>query len=61
MFLPADNYIFLSLINTKLRDNYTSLEDLCEEEGVDEEEIVSRLSAIGYAYDPQTNSFKPHP
>lgn len=58
MFLPADNYILLSLINTNLRDDYSALSDLCEEEGVDADEITSRLSSIGYSYEVQTNSFK---
>ena len=35
MILPSDDYILLSLVNTKLRDEYSSPESLCEEEGVD--------------------------
>lgn len=58
MNLPADDFILLSLINTKLRDNYSSLEELCGEEDVAAEEIVTRLSAIGYEYDEKENSFK---
>lgn len=58
MNLPADNFIFLSVINTALRDKYFSLEELCEEEGVESKEICTRLAQIGYFYNPATNSFK---
>lgn len=58
MNLPADDFILLSLINTALRDKYPSLEELCAEEGIEQQEICERLAAIGYTYDPSSNSFK---
>ena len=58
MILPADNYLLLSLVNTKLRDKYSSFEELCGEEGADGEEIAARLKKIGYEYDEATNSFR---
>ena len=58
MILPEDDFILLSLINTKLRDEYSSLEDLCEEEGVSMEEICARLEGLGYAYTHEYASFK---
>ena len=58
MNLPADNFMLLSVVNTALRDSYPSLAELCEEEGVDETELTSRLSKIGYFYDPAANAFK---
>jgi len=58
MNLPADNYILLSLINTALRDKYSSLEILCEEEGLDEEEITARLGGAGFVYDERGNAFR---
>lgn len=61
MVIPSDNYILLSFINTKLRDEYSSLEELCEEEGLDSDEITSRLAQSGYIYNPQTNCFIMHP
>ena len=33
--LPKDPVILLSYVNTKLRDNYSSLQEFCEEEGVE--------------------------
>lgn len=57
MILPADGFILLSLVNTKLRDAYSSLEALCDEEDVCKEEIRSRLFALGYEYDENQNAF----
>lgn len=42
----------------KLRDEYSSLEDFCAGEGVAREELISRLSALGFAYDENTNAFR---
>ena len=58
MNLPADDFLLLSLVNTKLRDNYSSFSELCEEEDVEFDEISARLAAIGFSYDEATNSFK---
>ena len=57
MDMPSNPYILLSLINTKLRDNYPSLKTLCEEEDVSEEEIISLLESIDYTYDEKLNKF----
>ncbi len=57
MILPSDDYILLSLVNTKLRDEYSSPESLCEEEGVDYSVLEARLARIGYVYDGESNAF----
>lgn len=48
----------LSLINTKLRDEYSSFAELCEEEGVSQQEIINRLEGLGYRYTPEYAAFK---
>lgn len=58
MVLPEDDFVLLSLINTKLRDKYSSLEELCEEEDVSSQEICSRLEGLGYRYAPEYAAFK---
>ena len=58
MELPADNFILLSAVNTALRDEYSSFSELCEEEGVDGQEIEARLNAEGYFYDKARNAFR---
>ncbi len=55
--LAKDVMILLSVVNTKLRDNYSSLEELCEDLGENEQEIKDRLVEIGYEYDAELNKF----
>lgn len=55
--LPQDDYILLSYINTKLRDEYDSLQALCESLGLDGKELTARLNAIGYVYREDLNKF----
>lgn len=58
MDMPADNFILLSVINTALRDKYSSYAEFCVEEGVDGEEAERRLNSIGYFYDEKGNAFR---
>ena len=53
-----DPNILLSMINTKLRDFYSSLEDLCEDLDYDIEEINEILNSIGYYYNSDKNQFE---
>ncbi len=55
--LPQDPVMLLSVINTKLRDFYSSLSILCEEMGIQETELVNKLSTIDYSYDAESNQF----
>lgn len=55
--LPQDPAILLSFVNTKLRDCYDSLDALCDDLQADAGEIVGKLSALNYHYDPQRNQF----
>ena len=57
MSLPSDPVMLLSVVNTKLRDYYPSLEELSKAEGVSEEEIVEKLNLINYQYDKNRNQF----
>ena len=57
MPIPTDPAILLSYINTQLRDNYPSLEELAKSLSVDKEEIKTKLSAIGYEYNSELNKF----
>lgn len=55
--LPKDPMLLLSVVNTKLRDYYHSLDTLCDAMNVDKEEIVTALKAIDYEYDETTQQF----
>ena len=55
--LPQDPIILLSYVNTKLRDEYSSLDELCAALDADKEELVRKLETVGYAYDKEKNRF----
>ncbi len=57
MNIPNDPAILLSYINTMLRDEYNSLEELCKSLCVSQEQIESKLSSIGYKYSQKQNRF----
>lgn len=57
MTLPMDNFLLLSVVNTKLRDCYSNLDALCDDLDEDKNDIISRLSSVGYSYDENVNQF----
>lgn len=56
--LPKDPVMLMSLINTKLRDVYFSLDELCEDMDISKTELIEMLGKAGFSYDPETNQFK---
>lgn len=56
--LPREPLLLVSIINTKLRDVYNSLEALCDDLDEPIEEICAILNENGYEYDPNLNQFK---
>lgn len=56
--LPKDPVILLSVVNTKLRDEYASLRDFCEDYSVDSDDLTEALAAVGYEYDETVNQFR---
>ena len=46
--LPKDPNILLSYINTKLRDDYTSLDALCDDLGVNRADLEAALARGGF-------------
>ena len=55
--LPKDPMMLLSVVNTKLRDFYPSLDALCEDMEVDLQEIETILQKIRYQYKEDLNRF----
>lgn len=55
--LPSDPMILLSVVNTKLRDFYPSLQALCDDMEISEVELKEKLAQIDYEYDGLKNQF----
>ncbi|MDY3971735.1 MAG: DUF4250 domain-containing protein [Clostridia bacterium] len=55
--IPKDPAILLSFVNTKLRDFYGSLDEMCDDMELDRKEIEDKLSLIGYKYKEERNQF----
>lgn len=55
--LPQDINMLYSFINMKLRDDYSSLDMLCEDMNIDKEELTNKLSQAGFEYNEKQNKF----
>lgn len=55
--IPNDPAILLSYINTKLRDEYPSFDELCRSLDLPAEDIAEKLAKIGYSYNKERNCF----
>ena len=58
MDIPKDPVILLGVINTKLRDFYPTLEELCKSLSLEEDNLCSTLAGIDYHYDAEANQFR---
>jgi len=57
MNLPSDPIMLLSFVNTKLRDDYSSLDEFCSSLGADKDDICAKLAEVNYIYDEELNKF----
>ena len=57
MSLPEDPMMLYSYLNMKLRDEYPSLDALCEDMDVAKEEILDKMKGVGFEYDSERNRF----
>ena len=55
--MHKDPVMLLSFINTQLRDNYNTLDELCKSYMVSEKEITDKLKTINYEYNTEKNQF----
>ncbi len=55
--MPKDPKILLSLVNTKLRNHYDSLDAFCQDMGIEKQELTDRLGQIDYEYMEERNQF----
>lgn len=56
-YLMMDVNIAYSMLNMRLRDKYSSLAALCEDEDIDIEELLKGMEKKGYVYNQETNQF----
>ena len=57
-FQTMDPHLLVGLVNTELRNQSESLEDLVKTHGLDQHSLVSRLSEAGYDYLPEQKQFR---
>ena len=55
--LPGDPILLFSVLNTKLRDFYPSLDALCDDLDEDKARLLSAMAAAGFRYDEDRNAF----
>lgn len=55
--LPQDPYILFSAVNMLLRDNYKSLDELCDDMNVNRAELEGDLAKAGFEYSDENNKF----
>lgn len=55
--LPEDPMILFSAVNMLLRDDYSSLDALCEDRQVDRAALEAKLKAAGFEYNEKQNKF----
>ena len=59
MSLPKDPFILLSVLNTRLRDFYPTLDECCKAEDIDKDAEIHTLASIRYRYSAEKNQFIP--
>lgn len=55
--IPSDPIMLLSFVNMKLRDQYASLDDLCDDLDIDPAWLTDTLQAAGFEYNSEHNKF----
>ncbi|MBQ8866805.1 MAG: DUF4250 domain-containing protein [Bacteroidaceae bacterium] len=55
--IPQDPMMLFSFINMKLRDQYPSLDALCEDMDIDKENLLATLATVGFEYSEENNKF----
>lgn len=56
--LPQDPIMLLSVINTKLRDEYPDMDELCASLDIHRKQLEKKLEDAGFKYDKTINQFR---
>lgn len=57
MEINIDPNVLLSIMNMKLRNYYRSLDELCEDLNINQQELITKLETIDYIYQERKNQF----
>ena len=57
-FASMDPHLLVGLVNTELRNNSSSLDDLCKTHGIDEKGLREALAAADYHFNEETGQFR---
>lgn len=57
-YITMDPHLLLGLVNTELRNNCDSLDDLVKTHDLDQEKLEEKLGTAGYIYKPEQNQFR---
>ena len=55
--IPQEPYTLMSWVNTKLRDQYESLDELCASEDIERQWIEDTLKEISVEFSEENNRF----
>lgn len=56
--LTMDVNMLMSIVNLKLRDEFSSLTSMCNRYELDQVQLTKRLSEAGFEYDERLNQFR---
>lgn len=56
--LAMDPHLLVGLLNTELRNNSESLDDLVKTHNLDPDKLIAKMSQSGYDYRPEQNQFR---
>jgi hypothetical protein len=57
-FETMDPHLLVGLVNTELRNNASSLKDLCKTHGLNEKALVARLADADYHFVEEQKTFR---
>ncbi|MEM9280735.1 MAG: DUF4250 domain-containing protein [Verrucomicrobiota bacterium] len=57
-YLSMDPHLLCGLLNTALRNDHESLQDLVKTHNLDEEALDEKMSGAGYQYRPELHQFR---
>ncbi len=55
--MPNNPMMLLSFVNTMLRDEFETLDELCASYMVEKKDVIEKLAAVGYEFDEENRRF----